>query len=516
MERREILGRFVSLFDGLKRAHGIYREETIGSTGKMSGKAQTVFSEVTPHLYASHLKGDCGIGIVPIREDNTCMFGAIDIDIYNNQISHVSLERQCKELGFPLVVCRSKSGGAHLFLFMAEPISAEQMRDCLGQMAMLLGHPGVEIFPKQINLASENDAGNWINIPYQNHEMPNRYAFFDGEPADLETFVTKAWDKRLTRQQFDNLNLEPPTDEMLEGFPPCLRSLAQQKISEGGRNSALFNFAVGCRQKWPDSWEDKLVEMNQIYFSPPLPNNETQTIIKSIGGKEYFYTCEQTPIVNFCNKSLCRKAQFGISGETLASMAPIYPEALQKILTNPPTWVVTVEGQRFECSTDTLLDQNRFRKIVVEQLNKIPGKVKNPTWERKIQAVLAAVEEIEAPPEADLDGMVIHHTEEFLTERQQAKSKDELLNGLPWTEDGRTYFRAADLQKYLKVQQIQIKPSEVWKILRNSDLDITDDQFTIAGKKVRVWGVTEIAREKEPEHDNEEDLPIPEVPKDSF
>jgi hypothetical protein len=107
MEKKEILRRFCCLFEGLKRAHGTYREDHIGSTGKMGGKAITVHAEVTPQTYADHLSGKTGLGIVPIRDDNHCMFGAIDIDIYNNGISHVALERQCKELKLPLVICRS-------------------------------------------------------------------------------------------------------------------------------------------------------------------------------------------------------------------------------------------------------------------------------------------------------------------------------------------------------------------------------------------------------------------------
>ena len=39
-------------------------------------------------------------------------WGAIDIDV--NDIGHSRLEAKVNELGLPLIVCRSKSGGAEL------------------------------------------------------------------------------------------------------------------------------------------------------------------------------------------------------------------------------------------------------------------------------------------------------------------------------------------------------------------------------------------------------------------
>ena len=39
----------------------------------------------------------------------------------------------------PLIVCRSKSGGAHVFLFTSDYVSAKLMRDKLVQIRAVLG-----------------------------------------------------------------------------------------------------------------------------------------------------------------------------------------------------------------------------------------------------------------------------------------------------------------------------------------------------------------------------------------
>jgi len=88
-------------------------------------------------------------------------------------------------------VCRSKSGGAHVFLFSDQPVAAERMRDKLTEIKTLLGYGGSEVFPKQIQLKSADDTGNFLNLPYFNGDDTTRYAFKqDGEAATLEEFYS--------------------------------------------------------------------------------------------------------------------------------------------------------------------------------------------------------------------------------------------------------------------------------------------------------------------------------------
>ena len=108
--------KFKEIFSGLTIAYGQYQKGDRGTNGKLKGKAFIVRKNVTDKLWEDHLAGNPpALGIIPIREDNNCKWGCIDIDVYN--LKHHTLVQTIRELKLPLIVCRSKSGGAHIFLF---------------------------------------------------------------------------------------------------------------------------------------------------------------------------------------------------------------------------------------------------------------------------------------------------------------------------------------------------------------------------------------------------------------
>ena len=122
--------RFKAIFSGLDIAYGTYKIEGSRGDGKQAGKAVVVRKPPTDDLWEKHLTGvEPSLGIIPIRADNSCIWGCIDIDQY--PLDHAGLVKKIKSLELPLVVCRSKSGGAHVFLFTKEPIAAARMQEYL-------------------------------------------------------------------------------------------------------------------------------------------------------------------------------------------------------------------------------------------------------------------------------------------------------------------------------------------------------------------------------------------------
>ena len=116
------MDKFKQIFSGLTIAYGQYQPGDRGENGKQQGKAFIVRKDVTDELWTNHLEGKgAALGIIPITENNDCRWGCIDIDEYN--LDHTSLIKSIRDLKLPLVVCRSKSGGAHVFLFTKENIS---------------------------------------------------------------------------------------------------------------------------------------------------------------------------------------------------------------------------------------------------------------------------------------------------------------------------------------------------------------------------------------------------------
>jgi hypothetical protein len=110
--------RFMSVFEGSEVAHG---QTTVGRTsrlGKAEAKSFVVREPLTSSLVDAHLKGGQGIGSIPINSNNMCKFGAIDVDDYDLNLQDVVARVWSANL--PLVVCRSKSGGAHIYLFLKD------------------------------------------------------------------------------------------------------------------------------------------------------------------------------------------------------------------------------------------------------------------------------------------------------------------------------------------------------------------------------------------------------------
>ncbi len=244
-----LIKRFSRLFRGLDRAYGSLDLTTKDARGKQKGKYRFVHEPRTTATYDSHLKGEVSIGVVPINEDDACRWGAIDVDQY--PLDHGEVLKSISRIKVPLVVCRSKSGGAHLYLFLKGPVEAEKVQTALKEVAAELGFGGCEIFPKQIKLVLERgDHGNFLNLPYFDHEGGLRYAFNqDGSAATLEQFLDLAEASAVSEDQLGSLlsKSTPLLDDKIKDGPPCLQALLRQGFPEGTRNNGLFNLGVYLR-----------------------------------------------------------------------------------------------------------------------------------------------------------------------------------------------------------------------------------------------------------------------------
>ena len=149
--RKLIMERFRQIFTGLMRAHGCTYVDKKGADGlKVKGKSFVKREPVTDDMWQKHLDGKDRLGVIPINDYNTCKWGCIDIDEY--PLDHSKLVERIRHAKLPLVVCRSKSGGAHCFIFSTDWVPAKTMQSTLQHLASGLGYGGSEIFPKQIKL----------------------------------------------------------------------------------------------------------------------------------------------------------------------------------------------------------------------------------------------------------------------------------------------------------------------------------------------------------------------------
>lgn len=240
--------RFARLFRGHTSRYGRYDITSDAAPAeKVAGKARTVDQEITSEDYTDHVEGKVSIGVIPLqgeaKEAGRVNFAAIDIDVYTQaekearNLTHEDVALALFET--PLIVTRSKSNGIHVWLFSEQGVSARVATDYLNAQAAVLGVSGCEVFPKQTERHSDEDVGNWINLPYfgdtRHAVLPHKKgSVYSYEDVGLDLFLDIAEDtaKGITDDfLIENTPAQPRTRESQENAddfydgPPCLQRL---------------------------------------------------------------------------------------------------------------------------------------------------------------------------------------------------------------------------------------------------------------------------------------------------
>ena len=438
--------KFMNAFRGSEEAHGQTTVGAVGRNGKTEANSRVVREPLTEELVKNHLEGKHGVGAIPITKENECYFGAIDIDQYD--LDHKGLIAKILKFKLPLVVCRSKSGGAHLFCFLKQPTQAKIFREYLTEIAGALGYAKAEIFPKQDSILSERgDVGNFINLPYFKSQQTMRYAFDDkGKAMNLEQFLDVVEKKRTLVANLENINYGESREVFADG-PPCLQNYVSVGKVDNNRNIFLSQCAPYCKAKYSDNWKNSLEEINQRHCAPPLPARELVSLQNQYQKKDYFYQCNIEPNSSFCNKEVCKSRKFGIGNKSdhAAELS-----GLTIMLSDPKLVFLDVNGGRLEITMDHLQNQHLFQKACMEQLMFMPSKIKETDWVTKVNEMLKHAVQLEVPRELTVDGQFYDLLETFCTSRIRAQSSEELFMGKPWTEDGKTMFMINGLMEFLR------------------------------------------------------------------
>ena len=476
----------LELFAGFAEAYGTYHipaNAQPDENGKIKGVARTIREPVTAELWASHLEGtSSGLGIVPINKDSKCRWGAIDVDNYALDLDELVTE--IAEHKFPLVLTRTKSGGAHLWLFVQEWIPAVDMQLKLREIASALKLGTSEIFPKQrANIASE-DVGNWVNMPYFGARRTTRYCVAEhGKVLPVEDFVARCKARRVSVEDFAKINASPM--EVLPGAPPCLQRLAKDKVQTGSRDNGLFSFAVYAKKAFPNDWETKVREFNEAYLAEPLASPEVENIIKSHRKKEYFYKCSDQPIQALCNKAKCRLCQHGIGQEGVGM-----PEvgSLAIFQSSPPIYFLDLDGMgRVKLSLDELQRPTGFQRQCIAQLRRCPPIVKLEAWGKILDSLLKEATYIEAPPEASPVGAIEQILHTWLTGPYVSNKEEDLEHGNPILKEQIYYFRFDSFWAELtRVKFTDLKRHEVIHLLKDH-WKAEHRQIPVGERKVRYW-----------------------------
>ena len=502
-----MIERLQEIFKGLESAHGITsKTEEIRHDGKNEVRSKTIREPVTNELWQKHLNGEePGLGIIPINEENKCKWGAIDIDTY--PFDHLKLIKKIRENNFPLIVFRSKSGGAHVYCFTKQFVAASLMRQKLQLMASALGYAKAEIFPKQSKVMAERgDVGSFLNMPYHGGDRTVKYAIDDnGNSLTIAKFI-KAYELiALENIELENLFVNKKKEKVKEEFPdgpPCLNTIIKNgpivegngDVAASGRDNGLFNIGVYVKKANPIGWEDKLEDYNtEKYIKPPLKSKDIDRIVKQLDKKDYDYRCKDKPICNFCNEALCYTKQYGKGGDV--RMPAI--ESIRKYESDPPIFFVDINGENIEVDAPTLHDHEKFSIACMTELGTPLIPVAKLVWRKQLASLMKNMSTLEAPDDTKVDVQLKELLTEFVS--RDGKNIEDILKRKPYTENNITYFKFKDFWSFIlrgkTWPEKTYNKNKTIRLLENL-FKAKSDTIRIKDKQHKIWMVEKIEIEK--------------------
>jgi hypothetical protein len=210
---------------------------------------------LTPDTLRRHLEREITIGLYAINPaTQQCKWVALDGEYQDALADLLKLGHRLKQDGVDSALEQSNRG-AHLGIFMAEPLPARDCRIYVCDLALRLGIPisagkqreGIEIFPKHDAL-KPGRYGNPIRGPLGIHRAAGRRFWFCGVDQELEAQM-RYLDSlpKMTREQLADLiaGKSMPAQFALPQPKPGLKMTGTQ---EGQHSGSWTTLAPGFAQ----------------------------------------------------------------------------------------------------------------------------------------------------------------------------------------------------------------------------------------------------------------------------
>jgi len=531
------------VFKGNENAYGTFISSgESDSRGKAKGQCKTLpliegdlLSE-NEQLWTNHLNGTQSIGVIPINKQNECYWGCIDIDSYKG-FDHKQLLVSIKRAHLPLIVFKSKSGGAHAYIFFKNPVKAKNLRKKLEKTSALLGFKGSEIFPKQIELP-QGFFGNYVNTPYFNADAPDRFAMVLDANENVKQLTLheffQLYEEKIV-ESIDKFSIK--TDTVFPNGPPCNNCIALRGCGEGGRNMYLFNLAVMYKRMNEEEGKDWLLDLqeaNKKYINPPLPTSEVSRIYTSVSGHSesasrtvtkdgehldeessstYHYLCKQEPMHSFCNREECIPRKFGVTRTTDGEDNEARISQIHKVLDDPIIYYVTFEnGTVMKADLKEMTDQKLWRDIVFASLDFKPPRLGAEDFDTVLNMHMREHLDIMELPEGVGRNHRIHKgVEDWLSGTGRGDDVESLLQGNSFYDQkkGVILFKFDDLRSalistkvirdtqkestllfdFLKKPYEQVTNKGESERIKNPGINAEQVKKNVKGKTMHVWSV---------------------------
>ena len=427
--------RFMKLFSGSQEAY-------------LMNNGSRIWTKQSPPIedvYIGHLKGEFRIGIMPIKSNGRCNFGAIDID---TTVDFIDICSKVKAKKLPLLCCRSKSGGAHLYTFIGgEGEKASSLKAKLSKWAVELGFTKHETYPKQDEVFGGQ--GNGIHIPYQNCQGAGTQVFAfseNGTPLEFEDFLNLAEQMKQSTNKFIDLNLPPS----------CIRGylIDGETIEKGTQHNVLLQIMAFLNKKYltisKEEFYIKVKEISDVACDPTPKEKDLKRLSNSYFTAKYHYSCNNcSTISDRCDRAECEQLKYGVNNKQIfvddyiekapktskkeIKNAKIEAEIknritnLHKVNTSPLTYTLSVDGIKIHISSSELLSLAKFEEYLMANVGITLPYCTPQIWKNVLNSLFQNIE-AEAPNLNYSEKEEFRHTlEEYLNEVPTVNDREEGL-----------------------------------------------------------------------------------------
>tara|TARA_R100000008_G_scaffold81699_1_gene65233 strand:+ start:670 stop:2337 length:1668 start_codon:yes stop_codon:yes gene_type:complete len=492
-----MINEFIKIFEGYGWAHGIFKKDKSNLPGKVEGVSIVKREEVTKVMWENHLNGlEPSLGIMPVTEKSECKWGCIDVDKFD--LDYEEILKKIRKLSLPLIMIRSKSGCAHLFLFVKKFVPAEEVQFVLKKFAAQLGIADKldRIYPMQTKFI-KGGTGSWLNMPYFNHEEGTRYAYKDNfDAASLSEFF-EMYEKYAQDDLKQYLTDEQEVEEKVvknkkikkPAYLPCIQNCMKDnngKIPDGMRNEFGFQAAWFFKKAHEEiskfegtirTPHSLLSDFNTQKISPPLEGKTINKLTDQLANNDYNPKCKVKCIKKYCDLPACKKNIFGITPDFAKELyaAEDILGMIYEYGSVPPKYYMyvkvkgikdTLKDVRVEFKGSELKDKKAFL-TKLHNFGHFPPKalemMKATDFSDFIDARLSVRTYEEASEEAHHDFDFVSIIRTFLVKATVSIDKKDLLDGACYYDQKKkvVHLRLGRLQQYLQATRQSMSTAEL-------------------------------------------------------
>lgn len=453
---------FIKLFEGAPTGHGSFEITGTRPDGKKTGKAVTKKGPASVADFEKHLAGEVRLGTVPVDEEGMTRRGTIDLD--KNQPNHCPRwwARYCAANAPEFNVSASKSEGAHLTIFLEEPVEASKLRAYLKEkLEDFELDIRTERFPKQDRI-EDGDVGSWINLPYYGETC----VFFDekGEPMEIEKFLALV---RITPADVIKVrtkNVATATGRVRSG-----------EVVEGHRHEDLKTYSVGLLKAGHDI-------------------DDAISLLKSRWWETYGHE-DQTERDNLIKWLRKRDKAGGLDDDEFSNLRRIVYRDRDEETENVSGWIIAFRGRDVRVTSDVITSPTNLAKATFDQLGVFPD-LKPGSWKKRLRE-LTSRDLVEVEPEGGgEETSLLEALEVFLAEDakdsfgRHVEERERVKFGRCWFDEERSVLWFNPTKA---VNRIQSYKATGKRVTRRNILNVVkangggSDKLHIDGNIKRYW-----------------------------